>query len=92
VLSPPDHDGFDARAGIERSEEVADVVPHGLDAEVELARWTRLMASSTSLLKDFNSDMPSSLLSLGCGANSAGRRRGRGRIRRSAVRGTVPVD
>jgi hypothetical protein len=48
VLSPPDHDGFDARAGIERSEEVADVVPHGLDAEVELARWTRLMASSTS--------------------------------------------
>ena len=39
VLSPSDRDGFDARAGVERSQEVADVVPHGLDAEVELTRY-----------------------------------------------------
>ena len=39
VLSPPDRDGLDARAGVERPQEVADVVPHGLDAELELTRY-----------------------------------------------------
>jgi len=38
VLSSADRDGFDARAGVDRSEEVTDVVPHGLDTEVELTR------------------------------------------------------
>jgi len=38
VLLPPDRDGFEARVGVERPHEVADVVPHRLGAEVELMR------------------------------------------------------
>jgi hypothetical protein len=38
VLLPPDRDGFETRVGIERPQEVADVVPHRLGADVELMR------------------------------------------------------
>src|SRR6266516_309599 len=38
VLLPPDRDRLEARVDVERLQDVADVVPHGLGAEVELAR------------------------------------------------------
>jgi hypothetical protein len=38
VLSPPDRDRLEARMDVECFQDVADVVPHGLDAEVELLR------------------------------------------------------
>ena len=38
MLLPSDRDGLEARVRVERAQEVADVIPHGLRAEMELTR------------------------------------------------------
>jgi len=38
MVAPSERDGLEARVHAERAQDVADVIPHGLDAEVELGR------------------------------------------------------